>query len=372
MPPLRESIGPNKAPLLSGMHCSRSETSFGKGRFTGRVTEIGQAAQTSTHLLSSGILHVMWRMMRRHLPFVAFGLAAAALLALTVHSQQSGSRQPGWRQPGRIHGMAISQAQPPGPLPQQNTPPSSNIPQAPPSAPSEEAPGLTVVLDPAHGGADFGARGPTGLAESDVVLDFARAARIALEAERFRVLLTREGNQDPSFNNRSALINGLRNVIFISLHVSSSGPVGTARAYYYAFPSDPTPAVNPTASATTSPQTAAPPQTSAPQTTPRTSLVEWDRAQRSSVDLSRQLAALAQTELLRRFKGSPQMPIAAPVRQLRTIAAPAIAIELSSIDVTDAKRLEQMAQPLAEAIGRAVAQFHYPANTPAAASSGGH
>ena len=64
------------------------------------------------------------------------------------------------------------------------------------------------------------------------------------------------------------------------------------------------------------------------------------------------------------------MPIAAPVRQLRTIAAPAIAIEISSIDVTDAKRLDQMAQPLAEAIGRAVAEFHF--SCAGSASSGGH
>lgn len=302
-------------------------------------------------------------MMWRPLSLVTFSLASAALLTLPVRSQQ----------PQRSEGMAISQVQAPsGPLPQQNTSPSPSISQTPPSAPSEEAPGLTVVLDPAHGGVDFGARGPTGLAESDVVLDFARAARIALEAQRLRVLLTREGNQDPSFDNRSAMINGLHNAIFVSLHVSSSGPVGTARTYYYLFPSDLTPAVNAAAGATTSPGQTSPPQTSALQITARSSLIEWDHAQRSSVDLSRQLATLAQTELLRRFKGSPETPIAAPVRQLRTIAAPAIAIELSSIDVTDAKRLEQMAQPLAEAIGRAVAEFHYPLNTPAAASSGGH
>ncbi len=68
------------------------------------------------------------------------------------------------------------------------------------------------------------------------------------------------------------------------------------------------------------------------------------------------------------------MPIAAPVRQLRTIAAPAIAIEISSIDVTDSKRLDQMAQPLAEAIGRAVAEFPSPspALAPSGAPSGGH
>lgn len=275
-------------------------------------------------------------------------------------------------QPQRIQAAAIFQVQQPSaPAPQEKTSPAPSASQTPP-APSEEAPGLTVVLDPAHGGADFGARGPTGLAESDVVLDFARTARIALEARRLRVLLTREGNQDPTFDNRSAMINGLRNAIFVSLHVSSSGPVGTARTYYYVFPSDAAPAINPSASATTGLQTAPAPQTSSAQITSRTSLIEWEHAQRSSVDLSRQLATLTQAQLLPRFRGSPAMPIAAPVRQLRTIAAPAIAVEVSSIDVTDAKRLEQMAQPLADAIGRAVDDFHFPVNGPAAATGAGH
>jgi hypothetical protein len=101
-------------------------------------------------------------------------------------------------------------------------------------------------------------------------------------------------------------------------------------------------------------------------------MIEWGHAQRSSIDLSRQLAELTQTELARRFQGSPEMPVAAPVRQLRTIASPAIAIELCSIDVTDVKRLEQMAQPLAEAVGRAVAEFRYPLAPPAIVPNGGH
>jgi N-acetylmuramoyl-L-alanine amidase len=280
-------------------------------------------------------------------------LAGVTLLTLPVRSQQA----------ERIQGKQISQVQvPSGAQPQQNTSPPTNIPQVPQSAPTEEPPTLTVVLDPAHGGADFGARGPTGLAESDVVLDFARAARIALEAQRLRVLLTREGNQDPTFDARSAMINALANAIFISLHVSSSGPVGTARTYYDVFPPHVTPALNSTTGAP--PQTAIQPSGAKPT---RTSLIQWDEAQRSSVDSSRQLAFLVQTVLVQRFKDSPDAPIAAPVRQLRTIAAPAIAIELSSIDVTDAKRLDQMAQPLAEAIGRAVAEFH-----PFSAPSGAH
>ena len=303
--------------------------------------------------MRSGILKVM----RRRRWLVIWGLAGVTLLTLPVRSQQA----------ERIQGKQISQVQvPSGAQPQQNTSPRTNIPQVPQSAPTEEPPTLTVVLDPAHGGADFGARGPTGLAESDVVLDFARAARIALEAQRLRVLLTREGNQDPTFDARSAMINGLANAIFISLHVSSSGPVGTARTYYYVFPPNVTPALNSTAGAPS--QTAIQPSGAKPT---RTSLIQWDEAQRSSVDSSRQLAFLVQTVLVQRFKDSPDAPIAAPVRQLRTIAAPAIAIELSSIDVTDAKRLDQMAQPLAEAIGRAVAEFH-PFSAPANAPSGAH
>ena len=300
----------------------------------------------------------MWR----YLSFVTFSLAGAVLLSLPTRSQQ----------PRRIQGVATSPAQPPSlPLAQQNPTPATTLPQNAQSAPSEEAPGLTVVIDPAHGGADFGARGPTGLAESDVVLDFARAARIALEALRLRVLLTREGDQDPSFDSRSAVINGLRNAIFVSLHVSSSGPVGTARTYYYVFPSDLMSAASPGASVTAPAQTPPAPQASAPQIGGNTNLIEWDRAQRSSVDLSRQLATLMQTELVSRFRGSPGLPVAAPVRQLRTIAAPAIAIELSRIDVSDAKRLEQMAQPLAEAIGRAASEFHFPLNAPTSAASAG-
>src|SRR5579885_291262 len=313
-----------------------------------------------------------------------FGLAIVGLCVFPLRSQEN-------RWPERVF---IGQVQP-GPGSEAQQGPSPTVAASPSaqiaSQSSAETPTITVVLDPAHGGADFGARGPTGLAESDVVLDFARAARIALEAERLRVLLTREGNQDPSFDNRSALVNGLHNAIFISLHVSSTGPVGTGRTYYYVFPSDPTQALpslsslNPSATAGASASGLLPQMSAAQsvqlQAPSHPALVQWDRAQRSSAEFSRQLATLVQNELAPRLKGSPPMPIPAPVRQLRSVAAPAIAIEVSSIEVADSKRLEQMAQPLADAISKAVAEFHYPANAPARAginsvpatnSAGGH
>jgi len=217
-------------------------------------------------------------------------------------------------------------------------------PANPPAAPKL----AVVVLDPAHGGSDSGARGPAGTIESEVVLDFARAIRVALEARGFRAVLTREGNQSPSYDERSALINGLSDAVFVTLHVSSTGPAGTARAYYYAvLPSPSAPAtaqVNPV-------------QPRHPSGGPRPSaLIEWDRAQEPYLDSSRRLAELVQIQLAQQFRGSPETPAAAAVRQLRTVAAPAIAIEVSSV-AADSPRLTQMGQPLGEALARAASAF---------------
>lgn len=205
-----------------------------------------------------------------------------------------------------------------------------------------------VVLDPAHGGSDSGARGPNGVLESELVLGFARVARAALEGQGFRVVLTREGNQDPSFDDRSAMINGIPEAIFISLHVSSTGPLGTVRAYSYRFanpaPGDP---------ADAAPKT----QLFAPLPA-RAGLIEWDLAQKSYLARSERLAELAQIQLAQKFQGSPETPMQIPVRQLRTIAAPAIAIEVSSVaGVPDAKKLTDMGQPLADSVARAAVDY---------------
>jgi N-acetylmuramoyl-L-alanine amidase len=183
-----------------------------------------------------------------------------------------------------------------------------------------------VVLDPAHGGSDAGARGSGGTIESEAVVDFGRAIRVALEAKGFRVALTREGNQSPSFDDRAALVNGLSDAIFVTLHVSSTGTAGTARAYFCS--------ILPAAPASQPAAGLSPPRRPA-------GLLEWDRAQEPYVELSRRLAELVQIQLAQRFQGSPETPSAAPIRQLRTVAAPAIAIEVSSVAL-DAAKLSQM------------------------------
>ena len=88
-----------------------------------------------------------------------------------------------------------------------------------------------VVLDPAHGGTDPGARGAQGIRESDLVLDLTLLVRRALEAQGFQVIQTRSGNENPSFDDRSAMANAQYGAVFVTLHISSSGLPGTARVY---------------------------------------------------------------------------------------------------------------------------------------------
>ena len=194
--------------------------------------------------------------------------------------------------------------------------------------------GLTVVvLDPAHGGTDPGARGTGGIRESELVLSLAAQIRAALEKQGFSVLLTRQGNDNPSFDDRSAIANAQRGAIFVTLHIGSTGLPGSVRVY--TLPDFPGPAAAPAPGA----------------------LLPWDRAQAGFLPLSRKLAELAQGELAQRFKGSPGNAQTAPVRQLRTVAAPAMAIELSSISIEDQNVLEQMGPGVGEALARAVVAF---------------
>jgi N-acetylmuramoyl-L-alanine amidase len=204
--------------------------------------------------------------------------------------------------------------------------------QTPPGAPQTNSPGTlnVVVLDPAHGGTDLGARGTEGIRESEVVLQFAAQVRRALEAQGFQVVQTREGNENPSFDDRSARANALRGAVFISLHVASTGLAGTARVY-------------------TMPDL--------PSANDGSGLIIWDRAQAPFTTLSHKLGDMVQAELARRFKGSPTEAQVAPVRQLRTTAAPAIAVEISSVSVADRTTLDRMIPGVADGIARAVTAF---------------
>ena len=202
---------------------------------------------------------------------------------------------------------------------------------APPFAAQALRGGLNiVVLDPAHGGTDPGARGTGGIRESEIVLDMAAQVRRALELQGFQVVQTRQGNDNPSFDDRSAMANAQRGAVFVTLHIASTGLPGTVRVYA---------------------------SSDMPPLTDSNGLIPWDRAQAPFLGLSRKFADLVQAQLALRFKGSPPTGQIATVRQLRTTAAPAIAVEISSIVVDDRAQLDHMAQGVADSIAAGAAAF---------------
>ena len=79
-----------------------------------------------------------------------------------------------------------------------------------------------VVLDPGHGGEDPGATSVDGLYEKDLVLEMARELRTLIERSgRYRVVLTRDGDEFIRLRDRIAAARKLGGEIFISLHADS-------------------------------------------------------------------------------------------------------------------------------------------------------
>ncbi len=79
-----------------------------------------------------------------------------------------------------------------------------------------------VVIDPGHGGADFGARGDAGVLEKDVVLAVSRRIGRRLTARGFTVVFTRESDEFVSLPERTEIANRARGDLFLSIHANSA------------------------------------------------------------------------------------------------------------------------------------------------------
>ncbi|MBY5706970.1 DUF882 domain-containing protein [Rhizobium leguminosarum] len=96
----------------------------------------------------------------------------------------------------------------------------------------EAASGAVIVLDPGHGGAPppvkldgsswNNAIGPSGTLEKTLTLDVAKKTRALLEDRGFEVLLTREGDNNLSLENRAAVSKRRDAPVFVSIHFNAS------------------------------------------------------------------------------------------------------------------------------------------------------
>ena len=107
------------------------------------------------------------------------------------------------------------------PLPAGDPIPDTDIPALPAfSAPPTIR---AVAIDPGHGGADTGTRGPGGTLEKEITLNVARRLRTAIERQLgLRVILTRSGDAMVPLDERAAVANNSRADLFISLHANAS------------------------------------------------------------------------------------------------------------------------------------------------------
>ncbi len=156
---------------------------------------------------------------------------------------------------------------------------------------------LTILIDPARGGTEDGARIDEHTTEKQVTLDVAARLRSLLNARDFDVLLTRDADVQVSNEARAAAANQNKPIACILLHATAAGKG------LHLF------------------------TTSLQQAAPQGYAVPWDEAQALFVQRSQRLA----NELATAF-GRAKIPVSSGqtwIRPLDNMQCPAVAVEIA-------------------------------------------
>jgi N-acetylmuramoyl-L-alanine amidase len=213
-----------------------------------------------------------------------------------------------------------------------------------------------VVIDPGHGGAEEGARGPDGLLEKDITLQVSRRLQKELEARGFEVSLTRTVDRDLGLDDRAAIANHQRADLFISLHANASPRKSARGAETYFLAREATDDAARTLAALENDAT----RRGARDEPEGLELVLWDLAQVEYLEESAALAETVQHELNLALGLTDRGVRQAPFRVLMGATMPAVLIEMGFLTHEDEGRLLGNAEHqdrLAQAIARAVDTF---------------
>jgi N-acetylmuramoyl-L-alanine amidase len=212
----------------------------------------------------------------------------------------------------------------------------AGAPPAPGATPVPPSPPLPVIaLDPGHGGNDPGAHSQDGVLEKNLVAQLASmVAQDIQTTKKFRVILTRTGDTDPDFEQRTVEANTSRAVAFVTLHAGDLGEQSPmVRVYTYGAPALP------------------------PSGLTNSVFVPWQWVQLPHLQRSQALAQGIAQQLSKIEGLNAPSPLSAPVRQLRSINAPAVAIELGTLapnqnaaGIDNAVFLKSVADAVAQAL----------------------
>ncbi len=258
-------------------------------------------------------------------------------------------------------------AAPAQPAPAQPAQPAAPAPVAPLFELSPPATIQTIVIDPGHGGAETGVRGPNGTLEKDVTLAVARRLKGAIEGRLgIRALLTRDGDQTVGLDERAAQANNNKADLFVSLHANASPRASTAGAEVFYLSLEgygqeaeaasradgvPLPVFGGTARVI--------------------QLIPWEMAQARYLDRSAALAGMVADELRQRVPMSRRALERGPFRVLVGANMPAVLVEMGFLSNPDEERVltsEPFQNAVVEALLQSVVRFRDYLRTTAAAA----
>ena len=220
------------------------------------------------------------------------------------------------------------------PLPQANVPQPTALP---PKAPA--GPRFLVLIDPAHGGTEIGSAISPTLPEKDVVLALARKVQHELQSRGIAAGMVRNSDIAITLDQRAISANAARPAIYLALHAANSGKG------VHVF----TPLVD-------------------PANVSSRDFLPWDTAQAAYLELSSAIAGSVSAEL--ETRKLPNASLAAPLRPMNNVAAPAIAVEIASPsgnaeDIASPAYMDQVAQAIAAGIAAMRGRYPRCAREPA-------
>jgi N-acetylmuramoyl-L-alanine amidase len=217
-----------------------------------------------------------------------------------------------------------------------------------------------IVIDPGHGGSETGAKGQNGTLEKDVTMSIARKLKGIIESTGMRAILTREGDQLVSLDDRTAKANNNKADLFISIHANATirGKARGAETYFLSAHATDDESRNIAAV-----ENNAIGLSQAPAVDDDLKLILWDMAQTEYLAESSQLAETIQQELNLALKISNRGIKQAPFRVLTGATMPAVLIEVGFINNPDEEKLMSNAEyqtKIASAIFRSIQRFQNP------------